>query len=108
MKKQLAELALQRCRILERIESQRIEVTDISLRIKKSIALIDIALNAVHFMSRHPALIAGGFAVFLTLWRRGITGLSAIIPLPVRFVLNTILSTSDSPNQKHNDLDSKS
>jgi hypothetical protein len=107
MKNQLAELALQRRKILERIEAQRIEVTDISLHIKRSVAKFDIALSAVHFMSRHPALLAGGFAVFLTLWRYGITVLSSNIPFPVRFVINTILSTSRSLSQEHSDIDTK-
>jgi len=99
MKKQLAELSLQRCKILKRIEVQRLEVTTISQHIKKSISIIDLGISAAHFLARHPALVAGSSAVILTLWRKGIIGLNSIIPLPLRFALNAILSTSPPQDQ---------
>ncbi|MDO8464938.1 MAG: YqjK-like family protein [Gallionella sp.] len=75
MKKRLAELACHRCELLEKIEAQRREMTNISMHWEKPLALVDTGLNAVRFIHNHPALVAGGVAALLALRRKGITGL---------------------------------
>ena len=105
IKIQLAELAIKRRKLLVRIETQRLEVAVISQYFKKSVALLDIGLNAIHFISRHPVLAAGSFAVILTLWRKGIAVFNAIIPAPIRFALSTIISTPGLISNKQDDLD---
>lgn len=76
MKKRLAELAYHRCELLEKIDSQRMEMAHISMHLKKPLALVDAGINAVRFMHNHPALVAGGVAAFLALRRKGVTGLT--------------------------------
>lgn len=108
MKKQLAMLALHRRKLLKRIETQRTEITVISRHFKKSIVVFDIGLNAANFLSRHPALVAGSFAIAQTLWRKGMIGLNSIIPLPIRFAISAIFSATQllDNNNDDSDLDS--
>ena len=105
IKKQLAELALNRSRLLEKIEAQRLEVACISQIYKKPVVIVDIGITVVHFISRHPALVAGGFAVLLSLLRKGIAGLNIIIPAPVRFALSTIIFPPSIAPPKQDDSD---
>lgn len=76
MKKRLADLACSRRGLLEKIESQRMEVAEISRHWQKPLALLDTGLMAVRFMRNHPALMVGGVAALLTLRRNGIAGLA--------------------------------
>ena len=92
MKNRLAELAGQRCKILEKIEVQRLGMTEISRQLRQPAAFFDMGLNAAHLIYRHPSLFAGGLAVILSVWRNGSVGLSCILPYPLGFVLNSISS----------------
>lgn len=76
MKKRLADLACRRCELLGKIETQRMEVANISMHWEKPLALVDTGLNAMRFIRSHPALVAGGVAAFLALRRKGIVGLT--------------------------------
>lgn len=67
MKKRLADLAYRRCRLLEKIDAQRIEVAEISIHWQKPLALVDAGLRAVHFIHNHPALMSGGVALLMAL-----------------------------------------
>ena len=76
MKKRLADLACRRQVLLEKIETQRIEVAGISQRWQKPLALVDAGVKAVRFIHNHPTWVAGGVAAFLALRRKGISGLA--------------------------------
>jgi len=76
MKKRLADLACRRRELLEKIETQRVEVAEISQHWQKPLALVDTGLKAVRFIRNHPAWIAGSVAAFLALRRKGIAGLA--------------------------------
>lgn len=70
MKKQLNDLACRRRLLLEKINTQRMEVSEISLQLQKPLALVDAGVKAVHFIRSHPTLLTGG-AAFLLALRRG-------------------------------------
>jgi len=76
MKKRLADLACRRRVLIEKIETQRVEVAGISQRWQKPLALVDAGVKAIRFIHSHPALVAGGMAALLTLRRKGIAGLA--------------------------------
>jgi len=67
MKKRLADLAYRRCRLLEKIDAQRIEVAEISIHWQKPLALVDAGLKAAHFIHNHPTLMSGGVALLMAL-----------------------------------------
>jgi len=60
MKKRLADLACRRRVLIEKIETQRVEVAGISQRWQKPLALVDAGVKAIRFIHSHPALVAGG------------------------------------------------
>lgn len=70
MKQQRHDMACRRHLLLEKINAQRLELVEISRQLQKPLALADAGIKAVHFIHRHPALVAGGVAVLLAL-RRG-------------------------------------
>ena len=76
MKQKRHDIACRRHLLLEKITAQRIEIVGISLQLQKPLALADAGIKAVHFIHRHPALIASGIAVLLAL-RRGDLHLAA-------------------------------
>jgi len=76
MKKRLAELASRRRILLEKIETQRRDVADISLDFQKPFALADTGLKAVRFIRNHPGWVAGGFAALLSLRGKSIAGMA--------------------------------
>jgi len=76
MKQRLAELSDRRLRLLEEIETQRMEVAEISLDFKKPLALADTGLKAVRFIRNHPALVSGGIAALLSMRGMGVAGLA--------------------------------
>ncbi|HLP98621.1 MAG TPA: YqjK family protein [Sideroxyarcus sp.] len=69
MKKRLADIACRRRRLLDRIATQRTEISMLSRHWQKPLALADLALNVVHLVRAHPALAAGAVAALLA-WRR--------------------------------------
>jgi hypothetical protein len=70
MKKKRHDIACRRHLLLEKITAQRIEMVGISLQLHKPLALADAGIRAVHFIRRHPALVASGIAALLAM-RRG-------------------------------------
>jgi len=75
MKKQLSELACRRRMLLREIETQRIEVAEISQLWKKPFALVDVGLKAVRFIRDRPALSSAAVAALMALGRKSIAGL---------------------------------
>jgi hypothetical protein len=53
MKKRLIELACRRSGLLEKIENQRMEVTEVFQQLKKPLALTDIGLKAARFIHNY-------------------------------------------------------
>jgi hypothetical protein len=100
MKNRLAALACQRRRLLDTIEAQRAEVREVSRRFEKPMAMFDVGMNAVHFVYRHPNLMASGFAAIMAVWRKGIPGLNYLLPISIRFALNSIFSSTRLKNKK--------
>lgn len=76
MKKRLADLADRRRQLLEKIESQRMDVAGIVQDLQKPLAVADAGLNMVRFIRNHPGLVSGGFAALLSLRGMGIAGLA--------------------------------
>jgi hypothetical protein len=70
MKQKRHELACRRHLLLDKITSQRNEIVGISLQLQEPLALADVGIRAVHFIRRHPALVASGIAILLALRRR--------------------------------------
>ncbi|HEX5338363.1 MAG TPA: YqjK-like family protein [Gallionella sp.] len=68
MKARLAELAFRRSQLLEKIDAQRMELSDISRHFEKPLALVDAGLKVVRYLRGHPVFLAGGLAI-LMLWR---------------------------------------
>lgn len=101
MKNKLAALACQRRNMAEKIEMQRLALTEISRRFQKPVAIIDIGLNAAHFMYRHPTLLTGTLAAVFTLWRKGTLGLNRLLPSPLFLALSGIFSIFRSRHNKN-------
>jgi hypothetical protein len=53
MKKRLIELACHRSELLEKIESHRMEVTEVFQQLKRPLALTDKGLKAVRFIHNY-------------------------------------------------------
>lgn len=70
MRKNLIDLASQRRLLLEKINTQRVEVVEISLQLHKPLALVDAGIKAVNFICSHPVLVTSGVALLLA-FRRG-------------------------------------
>lgn len=68
MKARLAELAFRRGQLLEKIDAQRMELSDISRQLERPLAVADAGLRVVHYLRNHPLFLAGG-VVILMLWR---------------------------------------
>lgn len=75
MKKRLAEIAANRQRLLEEIESQREEIAAIARRWEKPLALADAAAGVLRFLRNHPILVSAGLALLLAGRRHGVFGL---------------------------------
>jgi YqjK-like protein len=109
MKKRFAALANRRRILLGKIETQRMEVADISLDLQKPLALADTGLKAVRFIHNHPGLISGGFAALLSLRGQGISGLAQkgwrlmyLYPSILSFGLKYLFSAFRSPSKERN------
>lgn len=72
MKNRLHDLACRRHLLLDKINTQRIEVIEISLQLQKPLALADAGIKAVHFIRRHPALVTTSVALLLALRRKNL------------------------------------
>lgn len=70
MKNQLEKIASRRRLLLDKINTQRIEVVEISLQLQKPLAVVDAGIKAVHFIRSHPALVTSSMALLLA-FRRG-------------------------------------
>lgn len=75
MKKRLDDIAGRRLVLLEKIRIQKSEMAEISLHLKKPLALVDTGIKAVNFMRRHPVLVSSGVAVIMALQRNGLAGM---------------------------------
>ena len=109
MKKRLAELAANRQRLLEKIESQRMEVAAIAQRWQTPLALAGMAVEALRFIRHHPILVSGGAAALLALRRKGIVGMAREWwPLlksyssPFSFILKFFSSAMHAQSDEHN------
>lgn len=107
MRKQLAALAQRRRELLAEIESQRMDVAEISRQWQKPLALADSGLQAVRFIRNHPGLVSGSFAALLSLRGMGISGLAQkgwrllfLYPAAVSFGLKYLLSAIRTPSEK--------
>lgn len=105
MKKRLAALANRRRILLEKIETQRVDVADISLDLQKPLLLADAGFRAVRFMRNHPGWVAGGFAALLSLRGKGIASLAQkgwrlmyLYPAIFSFGLNYLFSAFRLPS----------
>jgi hypothetical protein len=107
MKHQLTELADQRCRLIKKIDLQRSDVTDIARHLQNPVKIIDAGLNAAHFAQRHPALVAGTFAVVLTFWTKGIPSLKYLISPILRFAFDRMLPVTRATNPPPLELNSE-
>jgi len=58
MKNRLVALAYRRRILLEKIETQRMDVAEISLDLQKPLALADAGLKAVRFIRNHPGVFS--------------------------------------------------
>jgi hypothetical protein len=65
MKKRLAEIASNRQRLLEEIESQREEMAAIAQLWEKPLALADAAVGVLRFLRKHPVWVSAGVAMLL-------------------------------------------
>jgi hypothetical protein len=72
MNKELADLVSRRHRLRAAIEAQRMEVSEISQRWQKPLAVIDVGLSAVRLIRA----VAGGTTVLMALRQRGFAGLA--------------------------------
>ncbi|MDP1633854.1 MAG: YqjK-like family protein [Gallionellaceae bacterium] len=72
MKDRLADIALRRRLLLEKIGVQRTLVADIAVQWQRPLALANTGLKAVRLVSRHPALVTGVATAVLTLRHGGI------------------------------------
>ena len=62
-------MACRRHLLLEKITAQRIEIVELSRQLQKPLALADAGIKVVHFIRRHPALLAGSVTILLALHR---------------------------------------
>ncbi len=74
MKKQLAELAERRHCLLKEVNTQRLALTIVCIRLQKPLAVLDTGLEAVKFIRKHPAWMASAAAAILVLKHKGIFG----------------------------------
>ncbi len=108
MNKRLAEIKSRRQRLLEKIESQRMEVAAIAERWENPLALADRGLEVLRFLRHHPLLASGGVATLLTWRRKGIFGLVRtgwrllrLYSSPASFILGLIFPAGRSKTGKH-------
>ncbi len=103
MNKRLVELASRRQRLLEKIESQRMEVAAIAAQWEKPLALADRGMEVLRVLRHHPVLASGGVAALLTWRRKGIFGLLRkgwrllrLYSSPASFILKLIFPAAHS------------
>lgn len=109
VQKQLADLACRRRELLNEIASQRMVVAEISHRWQKPLALVDLGLQAVHFIRDHPALVSGGAAAFMAWRRKGIVGMAqegwrwlCLYPSTLSIGLRCLSLVTRSPRRERN------
>lgn len=106
MSKRHAMLAQQRLELFEKIESQRLEVAEISRQLSKPLAIVDTGLTAVRFIRNHPGWVSGGLAALLSLRGMGIAGfvqkgwrLTYLYPSILGFGLKLLSSAKRPPGE---------
>jgi len=67
----LASVAARRLELLTQISLQREAMAEAAQDLMKPLAVIDAGIDAVRFVSRHPAILAGAVAALLALRRHG-------------------------------------
>jgi hypothetical protein len=109
MNKRLAQLVIRRLELLDKIESQRMELADISLHLQKPLAVADVGLKAVRYIYNHPALVSGGVTALLTLRNKGLLGLAKhgwrllfLYPSAIFFGLKYLTSANRAPAEERN------
>jgi len=108
MNKQLAEVSLQRRRLLEKIAVQRMEVVEIVQHWRKPLALADAGVKAARFIQHHPAWVAAGLATLLAWRRKGLVGIAQkgwrllyLYPAALTFGLKFISFATRSSGDEH-------
>jgi len=76
MNERLAQLARRRLELQLQIEEQREAMAEITLHLHRPLTVVDVGLNAVRMINKHPAIVAGGVTALLTWRRHGILGLA--------------------------------
>lgn len=109
MNKRLAELSSNRQRLLEKIESQRMEVATIAQRWEKPLALVDTGVEVLRFLRNHPILASGGAAALLTWRRKGIFSMARkwwrllrLYSSPFSFIFEFLFSGTRAQSDEHN------
>ena len=109
MNMRLARLAAERRQLLEKIESQRMEVTTIAQRWQKPLALADMGMGVLHFLRNHPILVSGGAAVLFSYRRKGMVGMARewgrmlrLYSSPLSFVLKFLSPATRSQDDGRN------
>lgn len=109
MKKQLADIAHRRQKLLGKIAVQRMEVAEITWLWQKPLVLIDKGLKVVRFIHDHPGLVSGGFAALLSLRGVGIAGLAQkgwrlmyLYPSVLSFGLKFLFSATRTRGKERN------
>ena len=74
--KSLSELERRRSVIIEKIDAQRIELTEIAQHFKYPLSVVDKGIKVAHFIREHPALASGSVMAFWALRRYGVLGLA--------------------------------
>ncbi len=77
MNKRLVILADRRCNLLNKIDSQRKDVAELTGRWQTPLAVVDTRLKAVNFLHNHPTLVVASVAAIATYCRKGIAGLAS-------------------------------
>ncbi|HEY5995356.1 MAG TPA: YqjK family protein [Gallionellaceae bacterium] len=109
MKRRLALIAAKRQRLVERIESQRMEVGALAQRWQMPLALADLGLRVLRLFREHPVLASGGAAALLTLRRKGIVAmlrewrhLLSFDDSPLSFIFKIFSRATHAPGNERN------
>ena len=74
--KSLNELEQRRSAIIEKIETQRMDLAEIAQHLKAPLSVVDKGLKVTRFIRQHPALASGAVLAFWGMRHYGILGLA--------------------------------